>query len=434
MAIHEFPPGSSLLGWYLDGLPEELSPTRPVMLRNDDGRVSVTMLFDHNEDLRRYFYGPKDPRTKLLDPPVPTTGHFQGPDGSVALAGGVYLPGTFGTGGHSGRIYFSRAILGGSGLKYERINGLAADVQFLQAWMCIAGPEPSLIRDEGGRVRGVHVEASEEPSIRLAPRLNLSVSRNFLAEPDPDGWWVRSPIALETSVMTPRPWADHAMLIRRVSDLITIASGQPTGIQRVWATAEHDPLRTLDGRAHGPTARLVLTQDFPEATDQKYPQFLFTFADIGSRGVSRWMALHDGAFHTALDAIRGTFRPNGMGLESQFGLAALAVERVGYALGIESGAWKKGDQPPFAHKALAIASVVPGLDSAAWIPNLTKMYRAHKHPDHPEPEGDQMMKMLKSTRALLRAWAAVRLGAAPEGVVERLGGPTGTHPDGGEQP
>ena len=434
MAIHEFPPGSSLLGWYFDGLPEELSPSRPVMLRNDGGTVSITILLHRNEDLRRYFYGPTDPRTELLDPSVPTTGHFQSPDGSVALAGGVYLPGTFGTGGRSGRIYFSRAILGGSGLKYERINGLAAEVQFLQAWMGIAGPEPSLIRDEDGRVRGVHVEATEEPSIRLAPPLNLSVARNFVAEPDPDGWWVRSPIALETSVVSARPWADHAMLIRRVSDLITVASGQPTGIQRVWATAEHDPLRTLDGRGHGPTARLVLTRDFPEATDQKYPQFLFTFDDIGSRGVHRWIQLPDGDFHRAMDAIRGVFRPNGMYLESQFGLAALAVEHVGHAVGVETGAWRKGDQPSFAEKAKAVAHVVPELGADQWIPTLNQLYRAHKHPDNPQPDVNRLSEMLASTKALLRAWVAVRLGCRPSDIVKRLGRTAAGSPERGTSP
>lgn len=393
----------------------------------------MTMLFSHDEELRKYFYGPSDERTAQLQPPVPTTGVFYGPEGTVALAGGVYYPGAVGTGGDSGRIHFSRAIVGGSSLGYERINTLATRVQFLQGWMGLSAPEPEMIHDDGGRVLGVRVEATRGSTIRLASRLNLSVQQNFMAEPDPDGWWVRTPVALKTSAASPREWTEHATLHRRVCDLMSIATGSPTGVHGAWATADHDPLRTLDGRAHGLTARLVVTQEFPEPSELSYPDFLFTFADVGSAGVHRWINLHDDDFHVAMDAIRGTFRPNGMYLESQFGLAALAVERVGYALGVESGAWKRGAQPSFVAKATALAALVPELDATSWIPNLNKLYRAHKHPDHPEPDGDQMLTMLKSTKALLRAWVAVRLGAPSDEIARRLGGPTAVNPNGGQR-
>lgn len=434
MARDELPPGSSRLGWYCDGLPEQISPTRPVMLRNEDGQVTVTMLFGYDEGLHEYFYGPGDERTSHLDPPVPSTGCFHGPEGTIALAGGTYNPGTMGGTGRLGKIRFARAVINGSGLRYNTINGLATHVQFLQEWMGLSAPGPETIRDDDGALLGVRVTAEGGSPLRLSARLNLAVTRNFVAEPTEDGWWVRAPAALETSTNTLRPWADHAALHRRVCDLLTIAAGAPTGIQRVWASAAHDPMRTLDGRTHGPAAWLVLTQEFPEASTHKYPDFLFTFDDIGSRGVHRWINLPDGDFHGAMDAIRGLFRPKGTYLEMQFGLAALAVERVGHAVGVETGAWRKGEQPSFAAKVGAIAQVVPELGADQWITALNRLYRAHKHPDNPEPDVNCLSEMLASTKALLRAWIAVRLGCRPSDVVQRLGGPAAVSPERGTSP
>lgn len=206
---------------------------------------------------------------------------------------------------------------------------------------------------------------------------------------------------------------------------MTLAGDQPLGFTSVRVSAEHDP--DVNHKAESlSVSRPVVTARLPEPAGARHPSYLFTFEDIGAVGVDRWLALNEPPFHSALDALRGVFRPHDAYLESKVGMAAIAVEKIGHELGVERGMWAPGrrgkENPTFRNRCLELVEVVgPGVVPDAWPADLTRVNRALKHPEWPEVDGDEVMACWLNTRRALRAWVAIRLGMDRTTMIHRLG-------------
>lgn len=411
---------SARLGWYLDGLPDDISPARPVMLECTDEDILITYMLERDEPLTKYFFADLHNPKPVLDPPTPTCGLFYGIDGPIALAGARYLPGSMGTTGTSGHIRFRWAIHGGKNLEYDRINGLKTRIQGMAEWFNLPGPEWDFLRKEDGSIAGLTATSKSLPATHLSNRLGLVIEADYVAEPIDSGMAVASPPCLKTMVDGDAPWDEHLAVHRLVADLLSIAAGGAVGFEEVWAHRTDDPLVALAGNVLGPKWSHATVPSLRPRSPRDPQRFLFTSKDLSNHAVERFMLLDHGLFHRAMDHIRGVFKARFDLLETQFSLAAMGVEHLGHAIGVEEGAWSPRAQPSYQKKAERVASLVQGVARDDWPRRMVRLYNSLKHSDRTEPDPTDLIDATQETEYVLRAWVALRLGMSPEVLADRL--------------
>lgn len=408
------------LGWYSDGLPDDLSPERPVMLQCSDDDILVTCIVKPDEPLLPYFQADIRRPRPILDPPTPTTGVFYGDGGPVALAGGRYLAGSFGATATYGRIRFRFAVHGGTNLKYDRINGLRTRIQGMAEWFNLSLPEWDLVRTPAGTVHGVQVTARSKADVVVADRLGLSLELGFQSEPVEHGTLVTGLPSLKTRGEDDAPWEDHLKVHRLVADLLAVAAGEEVAFEAAWAIRDDDPAVAIAGNELGPVWCRATVPSLHLRVPTDRLNFLFTSADLAGDAVSRWLALDESHFHRALDHVRGTFRSRFDYVESRFGLIAMAVEHLGHAIGVEQEKWPGSSQASYRDKATCLADSLPGFVRADWPARMAQLNRALKHADHGEPDPTELIDATRETQLVLRSWVAIRLGMSPTDLLARL--------------
>lgn len=177
-----------------------------------------------------------------------------------------------------------------------------------------------------------------------------------------------------------------------------------------------DPIRTLDGVAHGNQWLPVITQrtDVAESvTKLSWMDFLFSYADVGSRGVGRWIDLSR-KFNRGLTHLVGLLELEGATLDARLAQAGIGFEMLGYDLLIETGVSKrKAKDAKFAGQVEAISSVVADVlpfDANDFTDLLRRTYVGVKHADRDRPDWQEMYLAYRQSVQVFRAWVALRLG------------------------
>jgi hypothetical protein len=180
-----------------------------------------------------------------------------------------------------------------------------------------------------------------------------------------------------------------------------------------------DPIRTLDGVAHGDQWLPVIT--YRTGISDEAPakvitlDFLFAFGDVGSNGVGRWVDLSH-AFERGLSPLVGLLDLKGATVEAHLAQVGIGFETLGYDLIISSGVSKsQADRKSWEDRVRAVSSVTASVlpfSEDDFVNVLRRNYKAVKHADNARPDWQEMHLAYRQSIQVFRAWVAIRLGVS----------------------
>lgn len=439
MANNELIVGEPRLGWLIDGNPK--TPKAAVMLRDtgsvielriplqgmlrEDGPYarwwsSLTMYADDPEQTK-YSYTP--PRVIL----------FHDDCGVVALvgcrAGGARQ--TLDAG--YGVIVANYAVLGGRSPKYDKVNGMRSDIPAMASWTGITSMNVKPNNDAEGLLESVQVELKRLSPVSISRTLNLAIHPLWEARQPRGTFTTRERIMLGTMVKDARSWEDHLMVHGAVWDLVSIAAWRPFTVARLEVCRGDDLVRT----SRGMTERWsqVVTHRLPHYSDDdsRKISFLFSYDDIGAKGVKRWLRLRE-EYTDAFDPFLSILRSDDPWNDTNVVQMGIVLEKLGYLIDCEKndGANCNGRNQLSFNDALRVILddmlVKPFVDesttsddmpddessagntSDAWKANIRAAYMGLKHADCELPDSLDLINALRKSILVVRFWVAHQLG------------------------
>lgn len=411
----------------IDGLTE--TPRVSVKLERTDRRVEVTIPFlDGISDVYQYWfsggimYGDDPDRTKRRYEP-PDAISFYDAHGPVGLVGSRVSGSKMNLGGSGvgeGRLVFDYTIPGASsGAAYESINGLRSEVEGLGTWIGLRSLNAEQKFSDAGRLDSVNLRLQSSPAIRAARRLNAEFQSNWRygPGPGPDQTTISERMQIHTQIRAAVRWEEHLGVHFPLRNLLRVAAWRRLDFVSHEVMSGADPIRTLDGAAHGDQWLPVITNRTGISTEAPSKlnalDFLFAFGDVGSIGVGRWIDFSH-KFERGLSPLVGLLDLEGASLEAHLAQVGIGFETLGYDLIIASGVSKsQADKKSWEDRVRAVtsvtASVLPFYEDD-FVDLLRRNYRAVKHADNARPHWQEMHLAYRQSIQVFRTWVAIRLG------------------------
>jgi hypothetical protein len=413
--------GQSRVGWMVDGLAD--TPLVAVKLERTDRQVEVTIpLGDEFSDVYQYWFSTgimyaDDPdRSKRRYEP-PDTISFYDAHGPVGLVGSRVSGSKRTWGGPGvgeGRLTFDYTILGASsGPAFESINGLRSEVEGLGTWIGLRSLSAEQKLNKAGRLDSVNLRLQSSPAVRVGRRLNAEFQSNWRygPGPGPDQTTITERMHIHTQMRAAVAWEEHLAVHFPLRDLLRVAAWRRLQFVSHEAMSVTDPLRTLDGVAHGDQWLPVITYGTGISTET--PAKLSAFDFLFSFGVGRWIDLSN-KFERGLTPLVSLLDLKGASLEAHLAQVGIGFETLGYDLIIASGVSKtQADKKPWEDRVRAVTSVTASVlpfSEDDFVALLRRNYRAVKHADNPRPDVQEMHLAYRQSIQVFRAWVALRLG------------------------
>jgi len=439
MANNELIVGEPRLGWLIDGNPE--TPEAAVMLRDTGSvielRIPLQGVFGEEGPYGRWWssftmYADDPERTKYSYTP-PRVMLFYDDRGAVALvgcrAGGAHKS----LGAGYGVIVANYAVLGGRSLKYDKINGMRSDIPAIASWTGITSMIVKANNDAEGLLESVQLELKRLSPVSISRTLNLAIHPLWEARQPRGTFTTRERIMLGTMVKDARSWEDHLMVHGAVWDLVSIAAWRPFTVARLEVCRGDDLVRTSRGKTERWSQ--VVTHRLPQYSDDdsRKNSFLFSYDDIGAKGVKRWLRLRE-AYTDALDPFLSILRSDEPWSDANVVQIGIVLEKLGYLIDCEKngGANCNGRNQLSFNDALQVIlddmSVKPLVDentasddmpddestagntSDAWKANIRAAYMGLKHADCALPDSLDLINALRKSILVVRFWIAHQLG------------------------
>lgn len=417
------------IGWLIDGNPS--TPHVAAMLQNTGKQIVLTLpikSFDPGDPYARWFgrgvnFGDDPTRTKFLYKP-PRVLMFQDERGVVVLVGCQSIGMSSNLSVGAGRIIPNFAVMGGRNLNYERINGLRTEIPGLALWTGIKSVKTSHITDKTNRVQRVDVKLDSPPSVGLSHAMNLTLCPSWRTSyPDKVGTFAAHDVVqLQTERRRAASWEQHLDGHSGLRELLVVSAWHPFGFSRLWVRRDDDPETVLSGDPIGPRWAEAITFRLPEHADwARDPRFLFTFEDIGTAGVRRWLKLRRRYMRAIQPLIAVADRPDAF-WATRMVQSGIALEALGYQLAVDSG------QSPNTQVSYRTAldrllddlEYNPISDVEDWKDRSTACYMGVKHADRSLPDSLVLANTLRENLLLIRLWIAGRLGAKSATLRTRL--------------
>lgn len=413
------------VGFLADGDPS--TPVLAAQLTRTESAIVVHLpwIEDDHRTIERWFgehanWGDDPDKTKYRYSP-PDALDFEDSVGSVALVGcrSRGSARNFVNGIGLGQIDVDYALPGAtSAAKYFKINALRSETDALGDWVHRNSLEISPQYDAASRLQTVDFHLESPAAIPLIPRLNMTIRPSFRYDPGrhPDETTITERMFVETDVKAPRGWEEHWSLHIAMLDLLRVCSWQRLHFLTHEATRDDDPLRTIDGAAHGrqwyPVETLRTGVD-PRPPDVGRAPFLFYFDDVLSAGLGRWIRLRDDMAR-AFDPLLGLLGLRRANLETHCAQLGIGLEALGYLLAQEKGiGGSRAGEQTFEERLIRLAEdcTLPlPFDAAEWIDDTRSMYRAVKHADNVLPDPAALRSAYYRGVQVFRIWVAGRLG------------------------
>ena len=431
--VNELVANSPRLGWYVDGLPDEVTAPTATMLNDDGSRITLTIPWRSEggpeRQFERWFGGQMihwgdDPERTRYSYELPTELGFQDADGPVALVGcqaGGYRSNFGGTNAAQGIVYVQFAVLGATSLVWDRINGLRTYLPELGDWMGLTSLAQRETRGDDGRLRQFELTLDAMPEIQLARRLNVRAVPTWRVEPyrfGPHQLYDES--YLQTSATRPRSWEEHFEVHQSVRELLDVAAWQAFGNREITANRSDDPIRAMSGDVLDERWCDVRTYTVRRARESSArPNYLFRFSDIGSSGYRRWLAPRS-KFARGVDPILSLLNLEKALRSNLVTQTSLGLEAIAYELALESGMSERKagnlrfkDRMSLIHSKLAAPTV-----SKEWPARAADTYNGIKHADRPLPDQLSMRAVAEENTLVFRTWIASRIGVGKQ-VLQR---------------
>lgn len=221
-----------------------------------------------------------------------------------------------------------------------------------------------------------------------------------------------------TSRRSSATWDEHLRLHFQIRDLLRVAAWRGLNFVGHEVMSAKDPVRMLDGSVRGDQWLPVITNRTGIPTDARPAKltsmdFLFSFDDIGSRGIGRWLRLFDD-LPRGLSTFTGVLDLEGATLEAHLAQVGIAFEMLGYDLLRESQASKsalsKAGIGVFARAVSSTVSEVLPFPAEQFPDRLRDHYVGVKHADQMPPDWEDLLLTYLQSIQIFRAWVATRLG------------------------
>jgi hypothetical protein len=393
---------------------------------------------DADRKLERWFgshaHWGDDPDQSRYEYKPPEAFDFYDALGNIALVGcraGGYQR-DFISGAGVGRVVVTFALRGATGAqKYAKLNGLRSEIDGLGSWLNARSVVSRPVFDAESRLRTMDFHVESPAARRISRRMNLTIRPAFRygAGEHPDETVITERMFVETDIRAARSWDEHLSLHVAVRDLLRVAAWQRLNFLQHEATRDDDPLRTLDGAAHGRQwypVETVTTGVTAGSAGSGRASFLFTFEEIGGSGVSRWIALL-ASMSRAFEPILGLLTLQQATIEARWAQLGIGLEALGYLLAREQGiSAKRASEQSFQARLERILNdsvlTIPSFDSGNWMNDARLAYRAVKHADNALPTPPELARSYVRGIQVFRAWLAGRLGVGSADFLRRLPG------------
>ena len=433
MAGNELVVGEPRLGWFIDGNPD--TDEIAVMLRDTGSAIELMIplkgMFGEGDPYGRWwssaFHFGDDPDRNRHSYKPPRVLLLHDRHGPVVLVGcrSAGSSSNFRIG--QGRIVANYAVLGGGTLKYEKINGLRAEVPALAAWTRLSNMEVRVETSNQNRVRAVQMKLTNAEPVPLARPLNLVMRSTWRTEQPLGSFLAYEGVKLETAVRDARSWDEHLNIHSAVLDLVSIAAWRPFGFSTIEVRRADDPTRTMDGNIIGERWSQVETHRLPKHEEWvKEPLFLFPYDEVGPRGVARWLRLRK-VYGRVIGPLLSILRSDDRWSHSNVVQSGIALEALGYLIAVEKNGGanlnsrKQMNFKPGLQVILNDMRLKPFDDLDGWIGRADTAYMGLKHLDRPEPDSLVMLNALRENLLILRFWIALQLGVKPKSLKDALG-------------
>lgn len=423
------------IGWYYDGMPDDVTPPTATMLR-DDGRLITLTLPWRSEvptsQVERWFHGngsmfADDPGRTRYSYSVPPQLLFNDVFGTVVLVGcraaGFRSKWGGGALGH-GTVSVRIAVFDGRSLQYDRINGLRTVIPELASWTGLTSIKESIEYGDDKKVRRVDVTLDSPESIRLASKLNIRISPNWRVDHAANDGprQLHDEAFIETRNKHPRSWEDHFAAHQTVRDLLDISAWRPFGYRRITANRTDDPVRVLSGDAISEKWCQIRTYAVRSAQPiDRRPSYLFTFTDIGPRGYRRWVTTRS-RYERGIVPLIGLLDVESSNVETQLTQSSIGLEAIGYQLALDAGmSERKASTLPLVSRLQIIESTLPvDVVTAGWPTRAANVYNGLKHANRALPDPASMLNTVRENITVFRIWAASKIGVDQNTLASNL--------------
>lgn len=415
--------GTPRLGVMIDG---GGSAEAPVAMFLDNGSsLELTLVVDHavplSERYERWWghnvlYMDDPDRTRRSYEPPRSLG-FRDSYGTLVLVGcrSTDSRTASGASGH-GKLVANFAVIDGRWLDYEQINGLRSDAPGVAAWTRMSGIRVDVQRDHRRRAKSVRMDLESPADIRLASAMNLGMHVHWRTDNPRGRSSAEEVVQVQTLVRDRRAWDDHLDLHGAVLDLAAISAWEPFGFNSIEVQIDNDRVRTGAETYSDPQWRKVATHRLIKHEPwEKEPRFLFPFANVGPRGVKRWLRVRRD-YKQVIDAlVRVLYSDDRWSLGSVV-QSGIALEALGYLIDIQKnhGAHLNSREQinfkPGLHVILDDMAVVPLDDPEAWIERSDAAYMSAKHVDRAMPDSLDLINTLRENLLVLRFWIGLQIG------------------------
>lgn len=416
------------IGWFVYGrLPDGSMPHIPAMLVDNGSSIRLTVPWQSESptsQLERWFGGngvhyADDPSRTKYSYEFPGQVGFLDADGPIVLIGcrAFGWKDAIGLGVGRGLAIASLAVIGGEITNYDKVHAVRTFLPEFGEWMGLSSIDNQETIGSTGRLVQLDLRLALKQPLKLARRMNLQAVPSWRVQRDQYGpQQLHDESFIETRTKQPKDWQEHLALHQSIRELLDIAGWEPFGFGRIILQRVDDPIHALDGSVleeRWCNARTYSTRS--PRSSKNHPRYIFRFEDIGTRGVSRWLALRD-KFQRGVMPILSLLDDSEANFQARLAQSALGLEAIGYELAIEGGmSIGAAKNLSFFERMTLIRDMLPvPTVHSSWPRRASDAYNGIKHANRPLPVPVDMWSVIQENCLVFRVWVASRLGAKAE--------------------
>lgn len=303
---------------------------------------------------------------------------------------------------------------------YVQINGLRSEIDGMGYWLDYSTLVNNVkLPDTDGPIE-LKTTSRPVPALPLGRPLNLkAIAVGTQSGAGSAEVSFHNTVLIETFTTKPRAWEDHLHLHYAIRDLLRVAVWQPINFQSHQAASHHETrlvgnnLRSQWRQVR--TATTGITDKMWKTNDQ----FLFSFSDIGTAGIARWLKLCK-RFARGITPLVGMVELEGVTPDAALSQLGIAMEAIGYQTLIDSGYTpKEANDTRVASRVNQLLTETArhlSFDTTTFGQHFAGSYNSVKHANRTPVAPEIKLGHIYQGVELLRVWIALRLGQNPSNL------------------